>query len=96
MPVIIALLNSCLGLAAVVTGFVLGNNVLAISGSLVGVSGFILTQIVCKAMNRSLWDVLRGDLGAAAASSPGEDVYAGKTKSTSPKRPPCSSRRLAS
>lgn len=84
MPVIIALLNSCSGLAAAATGFVLGNNVLIISGSLVGASGFILTQIMCKAMNRSLWDVLRGDLGEAAASGPEEDVYSGRVKSTSP------------
>ena len=84
MPVIIALLNSCSGLAAAATGFVLGNNVLIISGSLVGASGFILTQIMCKAMNRSLWDVLRGDLGEAAASRPEEDVYSGRVKSTSP------------
>ena len=84
MPVIIALLNSCSGLAAAATGFVLGNNVLIISGSLVGASGFILTQIMCKAMNRSLWDVLRGDLGEAAASGPKEDLYTGRVKSTSP------------
>ena len=84
MPVIIALLNSCSGLAAAATGFVLGNNVLIISGSLVGASGFILTQIMCKAMNRSLWDVMRGDLGGAASRGPKEDVYAGRTKSTSP------------
>lgn len=84
MPVIIALLNSCSGLAAAATGFVLGNNVLIISGSLVGASGFILTQIMCKAMNRSLWDVLRGDLGEAAASRKDEDVYTGRVKGTSP------------
>lgn len=84
MPVIIALLNSCSGLAAAATGFVLGNNVLIISGSLVGASGFILTQIMCKAMNRSLWDVLRGDLGEAAASRKDEDVYSGRVKGTSP------------
>ena len=84
MPVIIALLNSCSGLAAAATGFVLGNNVLIIAGSLVGASGFILTQIMCKAMNRSLWDVLRGDLGEAAASRKDEDVYTGRVKSTSP------------
>ena len=84
MPVIIALLNSCSGLAAAATGFVLGNNVLIIAGSLVGASGFILTQIMCKAMNRSLWNVLRGDFGDAAPSAAQEDVYAGRTKSTSP------------
>ena len=83
MPVIIALLNSCSGLAAAATGFVLGNNVLIISGSLVGASGFILTQIMCKAMNRSLWDVLRGDLGESAGAKADTDVYAGRTKSTS-------------
>ena len=83
MPVIIALLNSCSGLAAAATGFVLGNNVLIISGSLVGASGFILTQIMCKAMNRSLWDVLRGDLGESAGAKADADVYAGRTKSTS-------------
>ncbi len=83
--VVIALLNSCSGLAAAATGFVLGNNVLIIAGSLVGASGFILTQIMCKAMNRSLWDVLRGDLGAAAAADGGaQDIYTGRTKSTSP------------
>ncbi len=85
MPVIIALLNSCSGLAASATGFVLGNDVLIIAGSLVGASGFILTQIMCKAMNRSLWDVLRGDLGGTAADSATDDeVYAGRVKSTSP------------
>lgn len=85
MPVVIALLNSCSGLAAAATGFVFGNNVLIIAGSLVGASGFILTQIMCKAMNRSLWDVLTGDLVEAASNTASADeVYAGRVKSTSP------------
>ncbi len=84
MPVVIAILNSASGLAAAATGFVFSNNVLIISGSLVGASGFILTQIMCRAMNRSLWDVLSGDLGDAAADGPTDDeVYQGRVKSAS-------------
>jgi H+-translocating NAD(P) transhydrogenase subunit beta len=84
MPVVIALLNASSGLAAASTGFVLDNNVLIIAGSLVGASGFILTQIMCRAMNRSLLDVMAGTTQVASHARPAEDLYTGRVKAGSP------------
>ena len=84
MPVVISILNSCTGLAAAAAGFVLDNHALLVSGTIVGASGTLLTRLMCKAMNRSLANVVFGGMGTlapaggagagAAAARPVRDV----------------------
>ncbi len=71
MPVVIATLNSLSGLAACAAGFIISNNVLIVAGCLVGTSGVILSAIMCKAMNRSLVNVLFSGFGAAPTAGSG-------------------------
>ncbi len=84
MPVVVALMNSYSGLACAAAGFVFGNNVLIIAGSLVGASGLILTSIMCKAMNRSLANVLFATMGPTAQTASADEVYGGRVKATTP------------
>ena len=84
MPVVIALLNSYSGIAAALAGFILGNTVLIVAGSLVGTSGLILTRIMCVAMNRSLTNVLFGKMAAGGEAVDADEIYAGKVTSAQP------------
>jgi len=82
MPVVISLLNSYSGLAACAAGFAIDNIILIVAGSLVGASGIVLTNIMCKAMNRSLGNVLFSGFGAATGS--GGTTIEGEVKAMSP------------
>src|SRR5258707_2891837 len=83
MPVVMSLLNSYAGLASAATGFVLSNNVLIIAGTLDGFSGFILSILMCRAMNRSMTNVLFGVFGSATTATALTDGHQGSMREIS-------------
>ena len=90
MPVVISLMNSYAGLASAATGFAIGNNVLIIAGALDGASGFILSMVMSRAMNRSFGNVLFGAFGSAAAKGSGKTSEGLSVTRSRPKMRRCS------
>jgi len=82
MPVVIAVLNSCTGAAAALTGFIFNNQILIVAGALVGASGSLLTLMMARAMNRPISNVLFGSFGGTTASPAGAGKAAGTVRST--------------
>ena len=88
MPTVISLLNSYAGFSAALLGFVLNNKVLVVAGALDGSSGFILSVIMCKAMNRSFTNVMFGAFGQVQTSSAAATEESDRAQRLAPKKPP--------